>query len=77
MTEPTLELTLELAGGEHTAFVNITADENHDYEIQALYAEDDNGDEVNLWGLLLVEEINSAVDDDIRNQLKAMEVNNA
>ncbi len=72
MTEPTLELTLELAGGEHTAFVNITADENHDYEIQALYTEDDNGDEINLWGLLLVEEINSAVDYEIKEQLKAM-----
>lgn len=73
MNELTLELTLELAGGEHTAFVNLTADENHDYEMHALYAEDDNGDEVNLWGLLFVEEINSSVDYEIRNQLKAME----
>ena len=58
MTELTLKLKLELAGGEHNAFVNITADDNCDYEMHALYTTDDNGDEVNLWGLLLVSDIN-------------------
>lgn len=75
MTELTLELTLELAGGEYNAFVNIKADDNCDYEIQALYTEDDNGEEVNLWGLLLVSEINNAVDYEIRVQLEKLKGN--
>jgi hypothetical protein len=49
---------------------DLKADENFDYEILAIRTHDDNGDEINLWGMLLIESFNNDVDVIIRQLLE-------
>jgi hypothetical protein len=72
MYELTLELGKELIGGHAEVVCDLTADGNFDYEILAIRTHDDNGDEINLWGMLLIESFNKDVDVEIREQLEKL-----
>jgi hypothetical protein len=71
MHELTLKLGKELIGGHAEVVCDLKADENFDYEILAIRTHDDNGDEINLWGMLLIESFNKDVDGIIRQLLEA------
>lgn len=72
MYELTLELGKELIGGHAEVVCDLKADENFDYEITSIRTHDDNDDEINLWGMLLIESFNKDVDVEIRNQLEKL-----
>lgn len=72
MFELTLKLGKELIGGHAEVVCDLKADENCDYEILAIRTHDDNGDEINLWGMLLIESFNKDVDVEIRDQLEKL-----
>jgi hypothetical protein len=72
MFELTLELGKELIGGHAEVVCDLKADDNFDYEILAIRTHDDNGDEINLWGMLLIESFNNDVDVEIRERLEKL-----
>lgn len=76
MHELTLELGKELIGGHAEVVCDLKADEDFDYEILAIRTHDDNGDEINLWGMLLIESFNKDVDVEIRDQLEKLKEGN-